>query len=269
MENRRGNEIFLGVVGVATLVVAIIGATFAFFGATAQSTETAVAAGGAKLQLGYKDDVEHLKYNLIPATNEIAHFAATNAAHIADLTKGECKDDYGNEVCGIYIFTIGNPSTTTQQGLFGNIKIVAGTAETDFVNLWFEILDETGKTVVGPMAFNDALRNKENVIELTELTQQLSPSPAGTFDAEDPTKYPKVCTYGEVTNPDEVEEGKDPILCTQTNVRTYKMVMWIKEMDRNQTTEDSGKVFAAGINFTSANDKTGVTGVISAAVDSD
>ena len=37
MENKNGQGIFLGVVGVATLIVAIIGATFAFFSAQAQS----------------------------------------------------------------------------------------------------------------------------------------------------------------------------------------------------------------------------------------
>ena len=40
--NRKGNGIFLGIVSVATLVVAIIGATFAYFSATTESNEDAV-----------------------------------------------------------------------------------------------------------------------------------------------------------------------------------------------------------------------------------
>ena len=39
MDNRKGQGIFLGVVGVATLVVAIIGATFAYFSAAASTNE--------------------------------------------------------------------------------------------------------------------------------------------------------------------------------------------------------------------------------------
>ena len=35
MENKSGQGIFYGVIGVATLVVAIIGATFAYFSASA------------------------------------------------------------------------------------------------------------------------------------------------------------------------------------------------------------------------------------------
>ena len=153
MENRKGSGIFLGVIGVATLIVAIIGATFAFFGANAAGGEQAVAAQGAVLALGFHEELGGLKYNLIPADNDIAHYAATNEEHMA--AKGECIDDNGNEVCGVYEFTIGNPSLTTQQGLFGNIKI----ASSDFVNLWFEILDETGATVVGPLSFTDEERN--------------------------------------------------------------------------------------------------------------
>ena len=259
MENRKGSGIFLGVIGVATLIVAIIGATFAFFGANAAGGEQAVAAQGAVLALGFHEELGGLKYNLIPADNDIAHYAATNEEHMA--AKGECIDDNGNEVCGVYEFTIGNPSLTTQQGLFGNIKI----ASSDFVNLWFEILDETGATVVGPLSFTDEERNNgDGVLALTELEQQLSPTPSGQgeFDQEDPTKYPKLCTYGQMYTP----AGEDEeILCSQTNVRDYKLVIWIQEQHSDQTEDDSGKVFAAGINFTSANDTTGVTGVIAAA----
>ena len=43
MENKNGQGVFLGVVGVATLIVAIIGATFAFFSAQTQSAEGAIS----------------------------------------------------------------------------------------------------------------------------------------------------------------------------------------------------------------------------------
>ncbi len=41
MENQRGQSIFLSVVGVATLLVAIVGATFAYFSITVQGNEQA------------------------------------------------------------------------------------------------------------------------------------------------------------------------------------------------------------------------------------
>ena len=51
MENKRGNEIFLGIVSVATLIVAIIGATFAYFSASTESNENAVNLGAYEFKL--------------------------------------------------------------------------------------------------------------------------------------------------------------------------------------------------------------------------
>ena len=41
-EDKKGNGLFLGIVGVATLIVAIIGASFAYFSIQASSEEGAV-----------------------------------------------------------------------------------------------------------------------------------------------------------------------------------------------------------------------------------
>ena len=51
-ENRKGPGVFYAVVGVATLVVAIIGATFAYFAST---TNGAAGAAAAQSALGKSD----------------------------------------------------------------------------------------------------------------------------------------------------------------------------------------------------------------------
>jgi len=161
-------------------------------------------------------------------------------------------DDNGNEICGVYEFTIGNPSFTTSQDLYGNIKVVSN----EFTDLWFRIYDEAGTEVVGPTAFTTA--NKDGLIPLTQLNQKLLPSSSDTgktpdadadgFTSTDPT------TYTKVTN----DKG-------QSNVRTYKMVIWIEETNTDQTELNSGKIFTGSITFTTASDTSGVTGVIQAA----
>ena len=250
MENKNGSGIFLGVIGVATLIVAIIGATFAFFGANISSGEGAVTAASASLALGYKDVTTGLKTNLIPAEDYIANYAATNTEHIS--SKGECIDDNGNEVCGVYTFTIGNPSFTTSQDLYGSIKIVSN----EFTDLYFRIYDELGNEVVTPTAFSSAV---SEIIELPQLNQKLLASSLDTaetpgFVAEDPTTYTKVNDKSQPEN-----------AALSSNVRTYKMVIWIEETQSDQTETNSGKTFAASINFTTASDTNGVTGVIAAA----
>ena len=51
MDNKNGQGIFYGVIGVATLVVAIVGATFSFFSATANSNIDALTAAGSNVTL--------------------------------------------------------------------------------------------------------------------------------------------------------------------------------------------------------------------------
>lgn len=271
MENRKGSGIFLGVIGVATLIVAIIGATFAFFGANAASNETAIGVNSAVLKLGYTDNANGLKYNLIPADDYLALFAGMNEDewYGEDVEDGgdRCIDQNGNEICGIYEFTVGNPSFTTQQGLFGNVKVAAGEEGKKFTNLYFAIYQD-GVQVMKPTAFSSA--SEDGVISLTGLAENLIPSSMdktnGSFKELDPSTYTKVCktslTSTEVFLATEATEDKP---CTVSNTQKYEMIVWIHETHSDQTELDSGKIFAAGINFTSANDKQGVTGIITAA----
>ena len=265
MENKKGNGIFLGVIGVATLIVAIIGATFAYFSASTNSAEQAISVNSTQLSLGYSDDTSKLKTNLIPATDEIAKFGATNTEHIN--SKGACIDDNGNEVCGVYDFFVGNPSGTTAQKIYANITVVTNT----FTNLYFTILDETGTAVIPATSFKfdsddtnkTAGETKTNangtvtytekegkaVLELNALTQTLlaSPTEVAADNKNDASKYTLK------------ESGTDK------NFRKYKVIIWIRESGADQTTADAGQAFSAGINITREGSGTGVTGVIAAA----
>ena len=254
MENKKGNGIFLGVIGVATLIVAIIGATFAYFSASTNSTDNAIRVNSTQLSLGYSDDTSKLKTNLIPATDEIAKFGATDTTHIN--TKGACIDDNGNEVCGVYDFFVGNPSGTTAQKIYANITVVTNT----FTNLYFTILDETGTAVIPATNFKGTGQNDDRtvtytekegkaVLELKALEQTLLASPSAVADGDknDASKYTLK------------ESGTDK------NFRKYKVIIWIRESGKDQTTADAGQAFSAGINITTEGSGTGVTGVIAAA----
>ena len=266
MENKKGNGIFLGVIGVATLIVAIIGATFAYFSASTNSTDNAIRVNSTQLSLGYSDDTSQLKTNLIPATDEIAKFGATDTTHIN--TKGACIDDNGNEVCGVYDFFVGNPSGTTAQKIYANITVVTNT----FTNLYFTILDETGTAVIPATSFKfdsdntnktegeaktnangtvtyTTTKDDKTKLELNALTQTLlaSPTEVAADNKNDASKYTLK------------ESGTDK------NFRKYKVIIWIRESGKDQTDADAGQAFSAGINITTEGSGTGVTGVIAAA----
>lgn len=106
-ENRKGTGVFYAVVGVATLVVAIIGATFAYFSASA-TNDTDVkgtTASGASLGIAItKVSDEATAKNMIPMLS-------------TDLQKGvtgtdskSCIDANNNTVCQVYKVTVTNGS---------------------------------------------------------------------------------------------------------------------------------------------------------------
>lgn len=103
MENRKGSGIFLGVVSVATLVVAIIGATFAFFTAQIQGNEDFTTES---YEFAASMSIEKLANEAVSGTGLIP-------LNSDDLTKAlahnpQCVDENGYQVCDIYKVTINN-----------------------------------------------------------------------------------------------------------------------------------------------------------------
>ena len=270
MENRKGNGIFLSVIGVATLVVAIIGATFAYFSASAVSNNDAVSVQGANLTLGYWDDPSGLNTDLIPTLEKYALFAATNPNWVNNDTnpesptynkdaiegaQGLCYDQNKNEICATYVFMIGNPNFTTSMNINGKIT----TTVNEFANLKFAIYNEKNEQVFAPTALPTTAGQ---FVELGNLDQDvpLVGSSADIenedFVADDPSTYTKIDT-----NSDGIAE----------NVRKYTVVIWIEEWidpetgkPGDQTSLDAGKIFTAGLTFDTGSGS-GVTGLIAAA----
>ena len=101
MEEKRNDKSFLfAIIGVAVLVVAIIGSTYAYYVASASdSTTIKGTAAGAGLSLSVTKESTTASGNLIPLTNTPAM-----------LTKS-CIDKNGYSVCQIYKIIVKNDST--------------------------------------------------------------------------------------------------------------------------------------------------------------
>lgn len=249
MENKRGSEIFLGVVGVTTLLVAIIGATFAYFSATAKSGNEAISVQATTISLGYEDIIEGLNVNMIPSEKKYATYAAFNESYLAE--NEQCIDDNGNEICSVYEFYIGNPSETTKMDVVASINVVTN----EFTNLKYEILDELGNSVVeGTFG---ATGSSTGIEELNQTLLGFKDVKGEGFNAEKPSTYaPIVDVEADGMTSDKIKN--------LTNVRHYKMLIWLNEAQEGNIGE-SGKVFTAGISFTTGGASGGVTGIIAAA----
>ncbi|MBQ8682003.1 MAG: hypothetical protein IJ509_03740 [Bacilli bacterium] len=103
------NNIFYGVIGIATLMIAVIGATFAYYTATASNTAT-IQGNMATIQFNVNvtkvTDVDDDKGGMIPMSNNMMEQALQSS-------NGICVDNNGNAVCQVYKITVENTSTVS------------------------------------------------------------------------------------------------------------------------------------------------------------
>ncbi len=126
MNDNRSRDIFYGVVAVATLIIALVGATLAYFSISSSSDEGAVAAKAATVSINYEDGKEVIAQadELIPATwdvvssvyldrtDELEHDWEDTDTPINERG-GWCIDSNGREVCSVYRFSISSDQPRT------------------------------------------------------------------------------------------------------------------------------------------------------------
>ena len=238
--NNNGKGIFYGVIGVATLVVAIIGATFAYFAASTNSANNAVSAASSTVSALQLTEVKDgIKSNLIPV-DAVGKYKAKFPA-VVGLTADSCKDDNHNHICSTYQFTVTNPNAQSQQVYF-----YLEPKNNTFTNLHYAIFkgtptsyDVTGTVVTdGGAASNGAI-----VVANTQLTLNS-------------TERIPLDNLSQVLDPNEAV--------------TYTIVLWVQETNEDQTKSDAGKSFAGGVRISTGilgadgNATSGVTGILAA-----
>lgn len=130
MENNNGRGIFYGVIGVATLVVAMIGATFAYFSASISTNGSPITFNSTTIDLSLSQNTTGIKYNLIPVDETLAGFATGGYVGNVDVDTPKsknCIDDDGNEFCSVYEVTVTNPSGTTAQTIYARMDVATNT----------------------------------------------------------------------------------------------------------------------------------------------
>ena len=156
-QRNNGRGIFYGVIGVATLVVAIIGATFAYFTATGSAGENVIKGNMATITFNVAVEkvttVDETKGGMIPMSNSMVEAAVSNAS-------GACLDANGNAVCQIYKVTVTNTGTaslfldgyTTLTDSTGVTPTDAGGAEgvaNKTVMRWAQVFEDDGSYSTG------------------------------------------------------------------------------------------------------------------------
>ena len=158
-EDKRG--IFFGVIGVLTLIVAIIGASLAYFSINASSKKDAITVQAASLQIVYEDGNQLNVKGIIPSTKSVAMETfrryLAKETYTADLGEGDtqvayekCIDDKGYTVCGVYDFSLTNNGVNSANVTVRIVPTVTvtneegeevPTTETQFKNLKYALYD--------------------------------------------------------------------------------------------------------------------------------
>ena len=164
-ENNATNTFNL-IIGIATLLIAILGATFAYFSATARSAENDVTVKSAFVSISYDGGTEIKASNLIPATQNVALKKYQKEKYAINVDTGlsviqpynpevdgdiivdydvykndvnrKCVDAKGKEVCYVYQFSIesdGVAGETTD--ILASIKV----NKNEFDNLSFVLYE--------------------------------------------------------------------------------------------------------------------------------
>ena len=226
MDNNKSRGIFLGVLSVATLIVSIIGATFAYFVASGSGTTGAAQAGAANVAntLTLSEVVDD-RQNMIPVTETIMKSSYKRTEAATGKGTGICEGYSaagGNTVynlCSIYQFTVSN-SASIAQTIYASLTANTNT----FTNLKYCIFEGAAGTS-----------------DTTKVACRDMPT-AGTTDSN---------IFSEVIQ-------------ATTGTHTYTLVMYINETEGDQTGADSGKAFTGTISITSADGSNNMTGALTA-----
>ena len=238
MENNNNDrKMFITVLGIATLIVSILGATFAYFSAQTNSEANAVGAGAAEapsLSLESYPVHNNINTNMIPATENIATYAAF--VKVQGVESEYCLDDNGNEVCSIYDFELVNTSDISQTV---NVTLTT-TYLNKFTNLSYKVYKSGVFSLRNMYTTSQSIFNSPDLVFSHTAGGDLVPALNGadTIDSQIVLGPYKSGTEG-------VE---------------YTIVIWLNETNTNQNAEAGGS-WSATINATTGTG-TGVTGVI-------
>ncbi len=269
---KKGRGLFYFVIAFAVIIIAIVGATYAYFTAsTTTNEENSITTGSTSLDLGIETDDTGANYDLIPTADAIAKYAYAEQKEItyedpqkcvtykkgADGNPTEeclvykkeanstCIDDSGAAVCSTYSYTVKNDNINPQ-----TLTMYLGTTENLFKNLYFAVYVEEST--------DDG--------EGTTRTRITDPKAVETETAKEVKM--EIRTDIETTDYERFNNLVHPTLTKENPTRKFTIVLWIKEDGTDQTeTDGNGKTFKGYVRVTSG-DGHGVTGAIGEAVTS-
>ena len=299
--NAKGRELFYGVIAVASFIILAVGATFAYFTATASSSDSAIGAGSTTLELEYISYGSAWSHNdLIPADTNVSEYSieyqddttATENQKTHQKTNNIlCVDDFGNSICSIYEFQVRNNANSPQTV---TLNLVSETNEFASLNamayeLSIDSQDEYDKTDNNNHT-NDPIF-KKNAEDVTSGAIEIKKKDEVVYDEtpiyvnrkgvkktllkykeDNETKKPSI-DRKVVSITDENQNANasdrtvklaDDLTIDGGETKTYIIALYVKNENIDQTKTDAAKSFTGTVVVSTGDGTTGVSGTISA-----
>lgn len=247
----KGRDIFFGVVALATLIVAIIGATLAYFSITASSNEGAINATAAVVSIEYKDgqQVTAQADQLIPSTLSVvqtvyeARFKDAQNVENPEDAGNICIDSNGKQVCSAYRFTIRSDVERT-------VKASLNNEENGFTYLSYAVYKVSGDKP-GWMPLND---ENDYFLDLTTCSNANNEGDQANTDDDCFVQEGLQKKYTDAARNSifgkRIEAGSpEPVYKSELvsgTTQVYDLVLFIRETNENQNI-DQGKNYRGTI----------------------
>jgi flagellar basal body-associated protein FliL len=254
MDNKKKKSLLVAIIYVATLIVTVIGSTFAYFSAMTKSEENAVNLTAAVYKLALTDDTSLIKAQIIPSAEKYVDLAINrldekgnfrkpyeeNGKEITDKTV--CIDDNLNEICSIYTFTVINPMAEMELPIQLIIKPTINT----FTNMKYKVIKVINDPEKGYQVtpVTEAKWLVDDRYEIDESTGGYAKDDFGNKVAKTNFSELPISTIPVEGLNETLPKAKD---ASTPSTATYSIVMWVEEIHEDQTHQDSGQVFAGGI----------------------
>lgn len=296
--NKKSN-LFNIVIGIATLLIALLGATFAYFSATATSDVNDVNLKSAYLSISYDGGTKIEANELIPSAMYIAmdRYKRTTDSSI-EGSGPRCIDARGNQVCYVYQFSITSEldDASGETSIVGSVKV----EENGFDNLSYVLYEvdfaknDDGSDIMDIIKWQDGTEEKQQVLERvsnysllnfnfeytandgviepeennpffgTKFSKFLKPK--DTYDEEGAptgTTYPVACLFG-YSEDYESKSLDDTSRCgdikiTNGEEHIYQLVIWLQETGEDQPEQKKSFAGTVSIEVAGGKDSTGYT----------
>lgn len=250
-ENKKGANTLYAVIGIATLVVAIIGATFAYFSATAENAEiqgTTAEAGGLTIEA--KQITDNTNNNIIPLnliTNQTLKPESTDQFvdsedQFKKAMTNKCKDSLGNNICTVYRVVVANQSKTATIQVQGKLNLSSPTK-----NMYWTLIDATTTNEQVTTPGEDGGEGTTTTVYKFESATAIDKFVKVKQGIDGNMTYDpdKTVEIGEEPNKTTINDAKSVSLTGTdggNSTATFYVLVWLEETGAEQQNDDASKV---------------------------